>query len=140
MRSLGVVVLVVACGGGGGARSSETPAHRDNSGEVQAVDPKLLAEVAAGLEEVLGAMAQITDGADCPTMGAELHQLFERSAPLFELARAQEASPEAAAILTAEMDARAVRVKPLVDRIGTGLARCKDDPSVVEAVRTMPTF
>lgn len=132
------VVFAAACGGG--PRANEPPAHRDNSAAAMEVDRTLLADVAAGLEEVLAAMAQISGGADCPTMGAELHQLFERSAPLFALARTQGDNPDADAVLTAEMEQRAHRVRPLVETIGAGLARCRDEPAVVDAMKQMPTF
>lgn len=116
------------------------PEHRDNTATALVLDRVLLAEVAAGLEEVLAAMAQITAGPDCPRMGAELHQLFDRSRPLIALARAQGEVPAAAAILTAEMDARADRVRPLVESIGPGLDRCRGEAAVVDAMRQMPTF
>ena len=142
MRAIALAaMLAVACGGS--QRPADPPAHRDNSAserDAPAIDRALLAEVASGLEEVLAAMAQISGGADCVAMGAELQQLFARSRPLFDLARTQGEQPEAAAVLTAEMDARAQRVQPLVETIGAGLARCRAEPSVVDAIQQMPTF
>lgn len=140
-----LLALVVAAGCGGSPRRTPPPAHPEPGSTVEVegpapVDPKLLAELAAGLEEVLGAMAQIAAGPDCPAMGAQLRDLFDRSAPLFELARTQGDNPDAARVLTAELNARADRVQPLVEAIGKGLERCREEPSVVEAIRRMPTF
>jgi hypothetical protein len=140
MRTAVVALLAAACGGP--PRATAPPEHRDNHADPAppAIDRKLLADVAAGHEEVLAAMAQITAGTDCPAMGAQLHELFARSAPLFELARTQGANPDAAAVLTAEMNTRADRVRPLVETIGAGLERCHTEPTVVDAIQSMPTF
>lgn len=130
--------LVVACGGGGkpAPKEPEPPPP-----EQAKVDPELMREIAAGLEEVLATMATVTEGApDCQAMATQLTRLFEQSTALFDLARAQSADPEASAMLTAEMDKRAPAVEPLVERIGRGLARCKMDPDVAAAMEKMPTF
>lgn len=137
------LVAVAACRSAPARKPA--PAHPEPGSTVEVegpppVDKKLLADVAAGLEEVLAAMAQITAGRDCPAMGAQLRDLFDRSEPLFELARTQGDNPDAAQVLTAEMNARAERVGPLVEAISGGLERCREEPSVVEAVRRMPTF
>jgi hypothetical protein len=140
MRAAMLALVATACATS--PRSPAPPEHRDNTADAAppAVDRKLLADVAAGLEEVLAAMAQITAGDDCPAMGAQLRELFDRSRPLFDLARTQGDNPDAAAVLTEEMNARAARVRPLVDAIGPGLERCRAEPSVVDAIRQMPTF
>lgn len=140
LAALAVLIVVAACGGGGGARPAAPSAKSDDPGAPAPVDPALLAEIAAGLEEVLAAMAQIAGNPDCAAMGVELGQLFDRSQPLFDLARTQGEHPEAAKLLTAEMDARSKRVATLVDAIGPGLARCKGDAGVVAAMSRMPTF
>lgn len=137
--ALAAAALVAACGGG---KDAKEPARGEPVTEGKApVDPALLAEIAAGLEDVLATMAAITEGAaDCKAMAAQLDELFAKSAPLFDLAREQSADPEAARLLTAEMDARAPRVAPLVDRIQQGIARCQTDADVARAIEKMPTF
>jgi hypothetical protein len=142
MRSLAglIVVVVVACGGS----SKPAPAGPATTAEpatAPAVDRALLAEIADGLVEMLATMAVITEGAaDCPAMATQLGALFDKSAPLFDLARSQDANPEAKPVLTAEMDGRATQVQPLVDRISAGLARCQMDADVAKAIERMPTF
>jgi hypothetical protein len=132
------LAFVAACGGGSKPAPQEpTPPIAEEA----KVDPALLRDIAAGLEDVLTTMASITEGADnCPAMATQLTQLFEKSTELFDLAKAQSADPEASAMLTAEMDQRAAAVEPLVERIGRGLARCKMDPDVAGAMERMPTF
>ena len=104
-------------------------------------DPKLAADIAAGFEEVLATMASITEAAgDCPVMATKLLDLFQKSAPLFDLARAQGGNPDAARMLKAELDKRASAVEPLVTRIQHGLERCKMDPDVAAAMERMPTL
>lgn len=104
-------------------------------------DPALLRDIADGIVEVLETMARIAEGSrDCPAMAASLHELFDKSADLFELARAQGADPEAGPLLTAEFEKRSAGVQPAVDRISQGLARCKLDPDVAAAIERMPTL
>lgn len=134
-----LVALVLAACGGGGTRAVEAPAPAEEEQPVT-VDPALLAEIAAGLEEVLAAMAQISANPDCAAMGVDLGKLFDRSQPLFTLARAQERDPEASRLLAVEMDARGGRVAALAQTIGAGLERCRGDRGVVEAMQRMPTF
>jgi hypothetical protein len=139
---IATVVIVAACGGkarpASTAPAAETPAAEPAA---PVVDRALLGEIADGLVDVLATMASITEGAtDCAGMAAQLGALFDKSAPLFELARAQGADAAAAPVLTAEMDARADRVQPLVDRISAGLARCQMDPAVGKVIERMPTF
>lgn len=141
-RALVLIAAIAGACGGGPKRAAAPPEHRDNREPPAApvVDRAVLADVAAGLEEVLGAMAQIAGGTDCPAMGAQLGELFARSQPLFELARAQEQEPEAARLLAAELEARAGTVAPLVERIGVGLERCRGEPAVIDAIRAMPVL
>lgn len=140
--ALSFVWMIVAAGCGGGAKPAPAaPAPAEDEAAAPAVDRALLAEIAGGLVEMLATMAVITEGAaDCPTMAAQLGGLFDKSAPLFDLARSQDANPAAKPILTAEMDGRATQVQPLVDRISAGLARCQLDPGVAKAIERMPTF
>ncbi len=143
-RSAWLAFALAACGGG-------TPVARDpgappataaiDAGIDAGPDPAMLAELAAGLAETLAAMAQVTTIApDCPTMASELGGLFDRAAPLFELAQRQARDPAAAALLTAAMDARAAEVGRRVEAIERGLARCQHDPAVAAAMARMPTF
>jgi hypothetical protein len=129
--------VLAACGGKQTATRDPAPPPPADPGP----DRALLSEIADGLVDVLSTMAAITESAaDCPVMASQLGELFDKSAPLFELARAQGADAEAAPLLTAEMDTRAPRVQPLVDRISTGLARCQMDPDVARVIERMPTF
>jgi len=133
-----IVILVAGCGHG--ARPASTPAPPADPGPPP-VDRQLLADIAAGLEEVLATMAAIAGGdADCPTMAGQLDELFTRSQPVFDLARHHAADPTSGPVLTEELDARAGAVAPLVERISNGLVRCKDDPGVVHAMERMPTL
>ena len=133
------VVLFAAACGGGSRPAPAAPAPTEEPAAAPAVDRVLLAEIADGLVEMLATMAVITEGAaDCPTMATQLGGLFDKSAPLFDLARGQDANPEAKPILTAEMDGRATQVQPLVDRISAGLARCQLDAEVAKAIERMP--
>lgn len=137
MRILILVAALTACGGGK-AKPAPAPAPEPAA---PAVDRALLVEIAAGLEDVLATMAAIAEGAaDCPAMAAQLGELFDKSAPLFELAKTQDADPEAGPLLRAELDGRAPRVQPLVERIGKGLGRCQMDAGVAAAMEKMPTF
>jgi hypothetical protein len=119
--------------------AATAPATDEETGPV--ADPKLAADIAAGFEEVLATMASITEGAaDCPLMATKLLDLFQKSAPLFDLARAQGADAEAVRMLKAELDKRSAAVEPLVTRIQRGLERCKMDPDVAAAMEHMPTL
>lgn len=130
------LVAALACGGG----KQPAPAQPEEPAP-PAVDRAMLVEIAAGLEDVLATMAAIAEGApDCPAMAAQLTSLFDKSAPLFELAKTQDADPEAGPLLRAELDGRAARVQPLVERIGEGLGRCQMDAGVAAAMEKMPTF
>lgn len=133
--------VVAACGGGRGARTPPGASSAPAEPDAAVVDRAMLAELAAGLEEVLATMADITvQAADCPEMARQLAGLFDKSAPLFDLVRAQGADPAASPVLAAELDARAAAVQPLVERIGQGLARCQLDPDVARVMERMPTL
>jgi hypothetical protein len=143
--SISLAMLAAACHH---AKPAPTPAPAPapaSAGEAEetgpVADPKLAADIAAGFEEVLATMASITEAADdCPLMATKLLDLFQKSAPLFDLARAQGGDPEAARMLKSELDRRASAVEPLVTRIQHGLERCKMDPDVAAAMEHMPTL
>lgn len=136
MRAVILAIAITACGGG----QQPKPAPAEEPAK-PAIDRAMLVEIAAGLEDVLATMAAISESAaDCPAMAGQLTQLFDKSAPLFELARTQDADPEAGPLLRAEIDGRAASVQPLVERIGKGLGRCQMDPDVAAAMEKMPTF
>lgn len=138
--AMAMVAALAACGGGRApARPAEPPPV--DAGADAGPDVALLTEIADGLAETLATMAKITtDAPDCPTMARDLGRLFDQAGSLFAMAEAQADDPAAAKLLTAAMDARAAEVKPLVDRIVAGLARCQHDPDVAEAMARMPTF
>lgn len=138
-RAVVLTIALAACGGGRGQPSA--PAAPPVDAGPATLDRAALAELAASLAEVLGTMAAITDATpDCPTLARQLGELFDRSQPLFELAKAQGDDPVAGPTLTAELDSRAGVVAPLVERISAGLARCRDDRGVMDAMERMPTL
>ena len=135
-----VLFTIAACGGGGGARPA-APAPAAADAGAPPLDRAALAEIADGLQEVLATMAAIVEQApDCGAMAHQLGELFDRSEPLFGIAKTQGADPVAGPVLTQEMDARAAAVAPVVERISDGLARCRGDESVVEVMKRMPTL
>jgi hypothetical protein len=135
-----IAIALAACGGGGGKKQQVEKPTTEVEAEA-APDPQMMAEIADGLVEVLATMAAIGESApDCKAKAAQFDDLFEKSAPLFDLAKAQAAEDEAARMLEAEMDAREPQVAPLVARIGKGFERCKMDPDVERAIEKMPTF
>ncbi|HVV83950.1 MAG TPA: hypothetical protein VHE35_12835 [Kofleriaceae bacterium] len=147
MRRLSIAAVLVAataCGGGKAAprepAGNLAPAPPD-AGVDAGPDFALLTGLADGFAETLATMAKITtDAPDCPTMAAQLGQLFDQAASLFAMAEAQAKDPAAARVLTQAMNARSGEVKPLVEKIGDGLARCQNDPAVGEVMARMPTF
>jgi hypothetical protein len=130
----------VGCGGRAPAATSAT-AEPEAEDAAPPLDRQQLESIALGLHLTLAQMAEITENAvDCPTMATRLGELFDKRTPLFELARTKGADPEAGPVLSAMVDARATEVKPLVDRISAGLARCQLDPAVAAAMERMPTL
>lgn len=142
MRGPALVMLVTAaCGGGGRTAPPTTPTPADREPEPPpAVDEAGAAEVADAFVEVLATMVQISQGDDCKAMGTSLGQLFDRSQPLFDQALTLAHEPESSKLLVAAMNARAAEVEPMVRAMGPGLVRCKDEPSVVDAMERMPTL
>lgn len=134
---LAALVVLAACGG---SSSSRAPAAQPEPERTPAVTDEVAAEVADAFVEVLATMVAISREPACPQMGAGLGALFDRSRELFEQANALAADPEAAKLLVAAMDARAAEVAPLIDAMGAGLVRCREDASVVEAMGRMPTM
>lgn len=140
MRAPALVMLVTAaCGGGGRTAPPVAPAPEEPE-PAPAVDEAGAAEVADAFVEVLATMVQISQGDDCKAMGTSLEQLFDRSQPLFDQALTLAHDPESSKLLVAAMNARAAEVDPLVEAMGPGLVRCKDEPSVVDAMERMPTL
>lgn len=135
--ALALALAVAACGG---SSSSRAPAAQPEPERVPAVTDEVAAEVADAFVEVLATMVAISREPECPRMGAGLAALFDRSRELFDQASGLAADPEAAKLLVAAMDARAAEVAPLIEAMGAGLVRCREDASVVEAMARMPTM
>ncbi len=134
-----LIALALACNRGAGGKPPATPPAATPARPP--ADPALARDIADGFLEILTTMAAITEAApDCPAMAVQLIELFDQSAELFELARAQGADPEAGPLLEAELDRRASAVAPLVDRIQAGLGRCQMDRDVAAAMERMPTL
>lgn len=136
--ALGTIALLAACGGGKAPPPASPAAPAPEP--PPAVDEAGAAEVADAFVEVLATMVQISQGYDCKAMGTSLEQLFDRSQPLFDQALTLAHDPESSKLLVAAMNARAAEVDPLVEAMGPGLVRCKDEPSVVDAMERMPTL
>jgi len=132
------VLALAACGGS--SSSPRTPQATPAPEPAPAVTDEVAAEVADAFVEVLATMVAISREPACPQMGAGLSALFDRSQELFEQSAALAADPEAAKLLVAAMDARAAEVAPLIEAMGPGLVRCREDASVVEAMGRMPTM
>lgn len=131
-------VLVAALGCGRSTPPAQPPSPPP--AEPAPLDEAGAAALADELVAVLSDMATITGLADCQAMGTQLGALFDRSAPVFVRARALDDDPESARRVKAAMDARAPAVAPLVDAMGPGLVRCRDDASVMAAMERMPTL
>lgn len=133
-----MIAALAACGGGQAPPpASPTPPA---PAPPPAMDEAGAAEVADAFVEVLATMVQISQGDDCKAMGTSLGQLFDRSQPLFDQALTLAHDPASSKLLVAAMNARAAEVEPLVEAMGPGLVRCKDEPSVVDAMERMPTL
>lgn len=133
-----LIAALAACGGGQAPPPASPPPPA--SEPAPTVDAAGAAEVADAFVEVLATMVQISQGYDCKAMGTSLGQLFDRSQPLFDQALTLAHDPESSKLLVAAMNARAAEVEPLVEAMGPGLVRCKDEPSVVDAMERMPTL
>ncbi|MBL8624596.1 MAG: hypothetical protein JNK64_25025 [Myxococcales bacterium] len=134
-----LIGALAACGGGGKAPPPASPTPPAPA-PTPAVDEAGAAEVADAFVEVLATMVQISQGYDCKAMGTSLGQLFDRSQPLFDQTLTLAHDPESSKLLVAAMNARAAEVDPLVEAMGPGLVRCKDEPSVMDAMERMPTL
>lgn len=133
-----MIAALAACGGGQAPPpASPTPPA---PAPPPAMDEAGAAEVADAFVEVLATMVQISRGDDCKAMGTSLGQLFDRSQPLFDQALTLAHDPESSKLLVAAMNARSAEVEPLVEAMGPGLVRCKDEPAVVDAMERMPTL
>lgn len=134
-----MIAALAACGGGSKPATTAPPAPLAPE-PAPGVDEAGAAEVADAFVEVLATMVQISQGYDCKAMGTSLGQLFDRSQPLFDQALTLAHDPESSKLLVAAMNARSAEVGPLVEAMGPGLVRCKDEPSVVDAMERMPTL
>ncbi len=138
MKARALLLALAACGG---AQPAPTPpANPPADDPAPAVDEAGAAEVADAFVEVLATMVQISQGDDCKAMGTSLQTLFARSQPLFDQALTLAHDPASSKLLVAAMNARAAEVDPLVEAMGPGLVRCKDEPAVVDAMERMPTL
>lgn len=139
MKHALLILLLAACGGGTAAK----PAPHQPAPEPEpapTVDAAGAAEVADAFVEVLAMMVQISGGYDCKAMGTSLGQLFDRSQPLFDQTLKLAHDPASSKLLVAAMNARSAEVDPLVEAMGPGLVRCRDEASVVDAMERMPTL
>ena len=132
------IAASLAAGCGGSAKPA--PATPDNRDQPAPIDAAYAEQLADALIEVLGTMAQISLATDCQQMGTQLGALFDRSEPLIAQTRQLDDDPESARLVRAAMDARAEQVAPLVEAMGPGLVRCRQDASVVAAMARMPTL
>ncbi|MBP6843099.1 MAG: hypothetical protein KA201_05120, partial [Kofleriaceae bacterium] len=139
VKARALLLLMVACGGGSKPPTTAPPAQPAPE-PTPTVDEAGAAEVADAFVEVLATMVQISQGDDCKAMGTSLGQLFDRSQPLFDQALTLAHDPASSKLLVAAMNARSAEVDPLVEAMGPGLVRCKDEPSVVDAMERMPTL
>jgi hypothetical protein len=136
----GIVALlaVAACGSAKPAPAPPAPPPDANAG----YDPGELASLADGVYEVLETMAATVDAhaGDCPGMGRELGELFDKSAPIFARASQVARDPVASRHLAAEMRRHDAESRGLGDRISRGVNACAADPGVQAAIAKMPVF
>lgn len=141
MRAIALAVLV-AVGCGGPQRDNPPPPPPPDAEPVPSFDRETARELSDGFLEVLGTMAQIAEqrAADCSAMADDLEALFDRSEPLFELARSAAADPESMRLLNQEMARHDAAVAPLIERISPGLEGCRSEPRLVEIMARMPVL
>jgi hypothetical protein len=127
-------LLVCACGGD----PAPAPAHSAAS----RYDTRELAELADGLHDVLETMAVVVEAhpGDCPGMGRELSELFDKAAPITTRVKIVAADKDGAAALAAQLRRHDDDAKALDDRISKGLLPCANDPDVRAAIDKMPVF
>ena len=135
MKRFFVIVMLAACGG---ETTAPAPAHP----AAPRFDARELAELADGLFDVLDTMAAVVEAHpnDCPAMGRELSQLFDKAAPISARVKIVAADKDGAAALAAEMRRHDAKAKTLDERISNGLRPCANDPDVRTAIDKMPVF
>ncbi len=143
-HGLGLIAAVVVscCGCGGPQRDAAPPPPPPDAAVVPSFDQETARELADGFLEVLGTMAQIVEqrGPDCSAMADDLEALFDRSEPMFELARSAAEDGESMRLLNQEMARHDAAVTPLVERISPGLEGCRSEPRLVEIMGRMPVL
>jgi hypothetical protein len=131
-----VVAIACACGGEPPAlsRPARPPPPR--------YDPREMAELADGMFDVLDTMAAVVDAhrGDCPGMGRELSQLFDKAAPITARIHAVAADKDGAAALAAQVHRHDADASSLDERISEGLRPCANDADVRAAIEKMPVF
>jgi hypothetical protein len=143
-----LLVALVACGG---SQKDTTPAPAPDAEPGLAFDDDRARRFADGFLQVLGAMAEAVEAraaacvgdpcqVDCGGMAADLHAIFDVSAPLFELAAQVAADDEAARRAVIAMKAHDDAATALNARISGGLVACRGSAEVIEAIERMPTL
>jgi hypothetical protein len=130
-----LVALLAACGG-------DTPAPAPAHPAAARFDARELTELADGLFDVLDTMAAVVEAHpnDCPAMGRDLAQLFDKAAPISARVKIVAADKDGAAALAAAMRRHDADSKSLDERISNGLRPCANDPDVRAAIDKMPVF
>jgi hypothetical protein len=131
-----LIVIIAACGS---AKPAPAPPPKPAS---DGYDPGELASLADGVFEVLETMAATVDAhpGDCPGMGRELNELFDKARPIFTRIDQVARDPVASRHLAAEMRRHDAESRGLGDRISRGLNACAADSSVQAAIAKMPVF
>jgi hypothetical protein len=129
------ILMMAACGG-------ETTAPAPTHPAAPRFDARELNELADGLFDVLDTMAAVVEAHpnDCPAMGRELSQLFDKAAPISARVKIVAADKDGAAALAAAMQRHDADSKLLDERISNGLRPCANDPDVRAAIDKMPVF
>jgi hypothetical protein len=135
VKRICLFLAITACSSAKPAPAPPAPAHAG-------YDPGELASLADGVFEVLETMAATVDAHanDCPGMGRELGELFDKSAPIFARANEVARDPIASRHLAAEMRRHDAESRGLGDRISRGVNACAADPGVQAAMTKMPVF
>ena len=134
MKRALVLAALWACGESASPAPAHPPAPR--------WDARELAELADGLYDVLDTMATVVEAHpnDCPGMGRELSQLFDKAAPISARIKIVAADKDGAAALAAQLGRHDAEAKALDERISVGLRPCANDAGVRAAVDKMPMF
>lgn len=133
-RAIAIAIVAAACSAPAAPPPSQPSGPR--------YDARELAELADGLYDVLDTMAAVVEAHpdDCPAMGRELAQLFDKAAPITSRIKIVAADKDGAAGLAAAMHRHDADAQALDERISAGLRPCAGDPGVRAAIDKMPTF